>query len=481
MTSDRKLSLAVMGAFGVGQAAEGIKNIALNSFLLFYYQQVLGVSGLYTGLALAIALVFDGISDPLVGSLSDKVRTRWGRRHPFMLASALPLGLTFYAIFNPPTGLSEAGLFIWLTIFTISVRACLTLYYVPHMALGAEMAQDYRQRSTLFAFSGLFSATGGAVLAYFSYRYFFPTTELFNPGLLNPDGYFGLGLAAGVGAVASIILCVFGTSGEIRYLPTPADSPPFSFRKLVNELQELFRNKSFRALFSGILLATTSVAVEAVFTPYMSVHFWELTTEQIAVIPIVFLLGLLFSVPLTPIFTHFFDKKHTLIVATLLVVANMNVLTLLRLMDVSWFPGNDSEWILRLIVARYLMLGAIAPIIFSSINSMCADIADEHELETGERREGIIFSAKSLTNKVTSAIGVVTAGAILDFIAFPVSAELGSVDTDTVWWLGFIEGPATSVFTVAGVLFYVHYQIDKERHADIMAGLTKRKKYRADA
>ena len=96
-----------MAAFGVGQAAEGIKGTAFNTFLLFYYQQILGVSGLYTGLALAIALTFDAITDPVAGSLSDKVRTRWGRRHPFLLLSALPLGFAFFALFNPPGSLSQ--------------------------------------------------------------------------------------------------------------------------------------------------------------------------------------------------------------------------------------------------------------------------------------------------------------------------------------------------------------------------------------
>ena len=197
-----------MGAFGIGQAAEGIKGTAFNTFLLFFYQQVMGISGIYTGLALAIALVFDAVTDPVAGSLSDKLRTRWGRRHPFLLISALPLGLAFFALFNPPEDFSEFGLFVWLASFATLVRTCLTFYHVPHLALGAEMARDYNQRSTMFAFSTLGSALGGALLAFFSYRLFFPTTEAFDPGLLNPEGYFGFSLLAGTAAVASILICV---------------------------------------------------------------------------------------------------------------------------------------------------------------------------------------------------------------------------------------------------------------------------------
>jgi Na+/melibiose symporter-like transporter len=467
--------MPVMAAFGVGQAAEGIKGTAFNTFLLFYYQQILGVSGLYTGLALAIALVFDAVTDPVAGSLSDKVRTRWGRRHPFLLLSALPLGFAFFALFNPPGSLSELGLFTWLACFAVLIRGCLTFYHVPHLALGAEMATDYNQRSTLFAFSTLFSALGGAVLAFASYRLFFPTTEAFDPGLLNPAGYTGFSVLAGSAAVLSILICVAGTWREIPHLKPPPPSPPFSPRAVLRELRELFGNASFRALFAGMLLATTSLAVEAVFGPYMGVHFWGLSTEQLSLLPLVLVCGLVLSVPLTPVATKLFDKKRAVVFLAIATVINMNAMTVLRLLDVSWFPDNDSPWILRLMMLRYLIAATIAPIIFSSINSMFADIADEHELETGERREGIIYSSRSFTQKATGAIGVIIGGAIIDLIAFPAGARLGSVDADTIWWLGFAEGPGTSVFTIIGVLFYMRYRIDRDKHRQIIMQLQERK------
>ena len=471
--SARKLSLPVMGAFGVGQAAEGIKSAAFGTFLLFYYQQVLGVSGTFTGLALAIALIFDAVTDPIAGSFSDKVRTRWGRRHPFLVVSALPLGIAFYLLFNPPADLSEFGLFLWLACFATLIRGCLTFYHVPHLALGAEMAQDYNQRSTLFAFSTLFSAMGGSMLAFFSYRLFFPTTEAFDPGLLNVEGYLGFSLVAGTAAVLSILICVAGTWREIAHLKAPPPSPRFSPLNVLHELGDLYGNKSFRALFYGMLLATTSLAVEAVFGPYMGVHFWGLTTEKLSLLPLVLIFGLLLSVPLTPVVTRQFDKKRAVVFLAVLTVINMNVMTVLRLLDVSWFPDNDSPWILRLLMLRYLIAAIIGPIIFSSINSMFADIADEHELETGERREGIIYSARSFTQKATGAIGVIVGGAIIDLIAFPAGARLGTVDPDTIWWLGFCEGPATSIFTIIGVLFYMRYRIDRARHREILTALQR--------
>ena len=151
------------------------------------------------------------------------------------------------------------------------------------------MAHDYNQRSTLFAFSTLFGALGGALMAFFAYRLFFPTTETYDPGLLNPAGYAGFSMLAGGAAVISILICVFGTLREIPHLKAPPPSQRFTLLKVVRELGDLFRNTSFKALFVGMLLATTSLAVEGVFGPYMGIHFWGLTTEQLSLAPLVIL------------------------------------------------------------------------------------------------------------------------------------------------------------------------------------------------
>ena len=108
-----------MASFGFGQISEAVKNVGFNTFLLFYYNQVLGVSATGTSIALAIALVFDAFTDPLAGSLSDKFRSRWGRRHPFILFAAVPLAVTFYFLFHPPAGMSELGNILWLLVFAV--------------------------------------------------------------------------------------------------------------------------------------------------------------------------------------------------------------------------------------------------------------------------------------------------------------------------------------------------------------------------
>ena len=163
------LTFPTMVSFGTGQVSEAIKNAGFNVFLLFYYNQVIGISATATSIALAIALVFDAFTDPLAGSISDKHSGKWGRRHPFILFSAFPLAVSFFFLFNPPDSLNEFWLVIWLMVFAILVRASMTFYHVPHLALGAELAEDYDQRSTLYAFSTFFGYVGGVIFVPLSY------------------------------------------------------------------------------------------------------------------------------------------------------------------------------------------------------------------------------------------------------------------------------------------------------------------------
>ena len=463
-----------MLAFGAGQAAEGFKNQAFNVFLLFYYQQVIGVSGTLAGLALGVALAFDAVTDPAAGVVSDRFRSRWGRRHPFIFFSAFPLFLSFIGLFNPPDSLSEFGYFMWLTIFAVLVRASLTFYHVPHLALGADMTHDYNQRSTIFAFSTVFSVTAMALVTFIGYRYFFPTTELYSPGTLNPDGYSGFSIFFASGMFIAIMVCCFGTAREIPHLREVPESPALSLRGAFEDFAEVFRNRSYRLIFFGMLMSTFALAVEAVLSPFMGVHFWGLPTEKLALISIATFVGLWIGLPLAPVLTKILDKKYALVLPAIFVVINANAALCLRLLDVDWFPDNDSPWIFWIFFVRYLLQGICLPVIFASFNSMFADIADEVDLETGHRREGVIYAARSFSNKVTAAVGSMLGGVVIDLIAFPRGAVAGTVPDDTVWLLGLMEGPVTSVVSIAGVLFYLRYRIDRRRHAEIVSALAER-------
>src|SRR5262245_54123176 len=137
---------------GLGALPDTYKNFAFATFLLFFYNQVLGMPAVLASVAIAIALVLDAIADPIIGSYSDGLQTRFGRRHPLMYIAALPLGLCLFCVFMPPNGLSHTGQFVWLLVFSIGTRISMGFYLVPWNALFAEFSDDYAERSSIVTF-----------------------------------------------------------------------------------------------------------------------------------------------------------------------------------------------------------------------------------------------------------------------------------------------------------------------------------------
>ena len=131
---------------------------------MVFYNQVLGVDPWLCGVVFFVASVVDAVSDPLVGSWSDNFRSRWGRRHPFMLLSVTPLALAFYLMYAPPADLSELQYFWWFLGTMVMLRLGKTFYTIPYDALGAELTDDYHERTSVFGYNGVISMVAGAVL-----------------------------------------------------------------------------------------------------------------------------------------------------------------------------------------------------------------------------------------------------------------------------------------------------------------------------
>jgi Na+/melibiose symporter-like transporter len=180
------------------------------------------------------------------------------------------------------------------------------------------------------------------------------------------------------------------------------------------------------------------------------------------------------SIVMAPILTRKFDKRRILILLSSIIIVNTNIMICLRLFtDV--LPGNGTPELLYLLLTFVFIGGLCGPAVIVTLNSMFADIADEQELVTGERQEGIIFSARSFAFKAASALATVLGGIALDLISFPRGAAPGEVPDDTLFWLGMVAGPLTSVFGLINLCFYLGYRLSRERVAEIQVQLANRR------
>ena len=192
------------------------KEWAFNTLLLIYFSQVLGLSAALVGIVLAVAIAIDAISDPMVGSLSDNLKSRLGRRHPIIFFSIIPTTLSAFALFSPPPTLSSTELAVWLLGWTVAVRLSFSFYAVPWGALGAELSKDYGERTEVIAYRMMMGVYIGSIWIILMYNFVFPSSQE-EQGLLNSQHYpfFAIVLASGLFFWMS--LSSLGTLRKIKY------------------------------------------------------------------------------------------------------------------------------------------------------------------------------------------------------------------------------------------------------------------------
>ena len=467
----RRLPLRTKLAFSSGSLEEAVVGAASFATMLFY-NQVLGLSTSLCGVVFLIASVVDGISDPIVGAFSDQFRSRWGRRHPLMFLSAFPLAIAFYCLYQPPEGLSEAGLFAWFLLFMILVRTAKTFYTVPHAALGAELTEDYHERTSIFGYNAVVGMAGGVGFGVLLLLVIFPTTEGYSNGLLNESRYPLLAASGAVMIVASLLLCTFGTRDQIPYLHRiPARE--IRVRAYLGELRQLLGNRSYLSVCVSWLVLAASFGIITVVSTYTYIYVFEISTEQLTIQRFVTLPGILVAIPLAAWLTRLLDKKWTLIWSCSVSAVLVGLPYFLRMID--FFPANDSSWLLPALFAPLTLsyvAGALLPIV---IDSQLVDVADDHEYRTGHRSEGVVFSIRTFAMKATSGVGGLVGGFGLELIAFPKNAVVGEVAPEALNGLLFMSGPLFWVIIAVGVGFMGMYQLTESRHAEILTELRARR------
>jgi GPH family glycoside/pentoside/hexuronide:cation symporter len=474
VASAAKLPIVTKLAYGLGQAAEGMKNYAFELFLFFYFTQVLGLRGTQAGLALLIALLFDAVTDPLTGSWSDNLKHRFGRRHPFMYLSALPLAVTFYLLFTPPEGLGEWGLFAWLTFFSVLVRGSMTLYHVPHLALGAELSSDYHEKTSIVGYRVMFAVIGSITMVVVAFNFFFVKTDDLAHGQLNASAYPGFALTFAVLMLVTILVSALGTHNRIATLPKAPDNPkPLSLTRVYKELAEALRNPSFRYLFIGIVIFFVTRGVQKVLNLHMLTFFWGLDAAGVKNVQLAVVLCFAAGVPTWAFISKRIDKRPTLLIG-IIWFSVLNTLPPVAELLGLW-PSPESTWYvpcLQLFIGVAAFGGAGG---FVAAGSMMADIADEHELTTGVRQEGIFFGALAFAGKSSSGLGNGIAGLATDLIGFPARAVPGSVAPEVLDRLAFLYGPGIMTLTFIAVPIIWRYRLDNKRHAEILEELARRR------
>lgn len=448
--------------YSFGSIGVGIKNGLLGTWLLIYYNQVLGLDALLVSSAIAVALVVDAVSDPLIGVLSDRARTRWGRRHPFMYLAVIPFSLCYYLILQDPGEISDTALFLRLLILMICMRIAMTFYEVPRSALAPELTKDYDQRSKIAGMGMAFGWIGSAGMSAIHMAFFL------DDSFFSASGYQLLAFWGGLGIFVSTLVTTLGTHHLIPSLYVPP-ARTFNLREFFSEAKQTLSNRSWIVLFLAGCIYALLIGIDTGAGTYFNAYLWQWQPNEIASFPIGQAVTVIFFAFLGPFLAVGRSKKNVAVGIFLGTIILGPLPIALRLLEpvvgVSLFPANGTEalwWVLLLHACLYAALGSLG-LIF--VGSMAMEIVEEVEISTGRREEGLLGTVNSFVHKLVGAGGVFIAGAIVSWAGFDDSGATEEFLSGEVIYrfasvhvvLGFI----LPLFSTALILLY---DIDRQAH-----------------
>ncbi len=409
--------------YGIGNISPAIKGNFLGAPIFFYYNNVLGLEAWLVSLALAIALIIDGITDPLVGYLSDYTNSRWGRRHPYIYASILPGSLFYFLLITLNLSNTQLGIFIQLLVLITLLRVAWTLYQVPREALGAEISKDYNQRTQLHGLSSFFGWIGGAGIAYL-------TLVLLGDSYSNIDGYHELAIWGSLLILFSGLIFAIGTSRDIPSLEAPTRAKPKNIKSIIEEIKETLNHKSWLMLFFAGIVFSIYVGLTSGLGFYFNSFFWDWKPTDVKEFIIVDLFAALIISAFAGKLAQRFDKKRLAVNLFILSIAIGPLLLILRLADIWWgisiLPANGEKfgslwWIMLTHSFVQASVGVLAWIL---VGSMTADIVEDSQRQTGKRSEGLFFAGPHLAQKAVSGIGLMIKGVMLTAVGFVATNSL---------------------------------------------------------
>jgi Na+/melibiose symporter-like transporter len=458
--------------YGSGGVCQGVVGNA-HYFVLLYYSQVLGLDARLAGLALAIGVAFDAVTDPLVGYLSDNTKSRWGRRHPFLYASILPLALSYFLLWHPPPFLQgDTPMFVYLLLCLVALRGSETLFQVPAYAMCAEISSDYDERTRLFARYSTVSSVVGNGMSVLMYALWLVPSPEYADGIMNIEGYKEAGLIGTLAIAASVLLFTIGLHRFIprfsRFQPSDALGP----RQFFRQVAAVFRYSSMRVVAVSWMLSSVGGGIYAILWVYIYSYFWEFTSQQISLIVIPMALAGLLIPPLLSGLASGREKKRVAVLGLSAAIL-VNVFPIgMRLLEI--FPANGTV----LLFWMLLVLGVFETVFFLvfdvASSSMAVDITEQAELDTGRRSEGVITSAVTFASKCASALGTFLGGLTLSLIEFPTETAVGGVAPDVIFDLGLVYGPLILVIYLGSVYAISRYPISRIQHEETLARLEGR-------
>ena len=464
MAPKRSLPWTTKAGYGSAELGLVAVEVLVQVYLLKFYNVVVGLPSALAGLALSVAILWDAVTDPVMGGISDRTRTPWGKRRPYFVPGALAACVFFVALFHPPVFKSNTFAFFYLLIGFVSLNTSLTVVSVPHVSLAGEMAFDRDQRTALFGYRRLFATLGlvlGTVL---------PALILRSLG--GEETAENVARSRSTTALllcAPILLTAFWAFAATRGRDEPSHESGARFADIVRNLGRLFlsqkdvwTNKVFFPLLLSAIIAGAARTLNGSIALYYYQFRLELP-EDIVVLAVLlpFFLCLLASIPLWVWISRHKGKKWPAFWGVL-------GLALLTVFTYPFFPPGSIVGPVCIAIVGGFCAGSVV-----ILDSLIPDAIDYDELRTGRDREGLYFGVWKLGTKISRALGLAFAGVVLQIIGFDEGRM--TQDPEVGWRLALLFGPAVGVFFALAAIVFACFPLTDGTHRRIQRILERRR------
>jgi glycoside/pentoside/hexuronide:cation symporter, GPH family len=441
---DGRLSMGTRLGFGVGDFGANLIFQSTLIFLIFYFTDVFGIAAPIAGTIFLVAKAWDAVSDPVVGYLSDRTRTRWGKKRPYLLFGAVPLGIFFFLLFAsppmPPAFKPYYGMILFLLVCTFYA-----IVNVPYGALAASMTLDSHERSRLSGVRTFFALMGALVVA----GSLKPLVALF------PNQIIGFRMVAAIFGIVAVAV-TYVTFFSVREVIEEKDTEHY---KLADIRKTIFGNGPFLIVTLGTILHLAALGILAAMVNYF--FKYNMNRESFATVAFlcIFVPAAL-ALPLWVMVSKRLSKKAAF---------NMGMGLLAVSLCIVYFIRDFNP---VLIVVAFCLGGIGISTSFLSPWAMVPDTVEYGELKTGLRREGILYGTSFFGQKLASALAGFIAGQGLGIIGF----EANKVQSpETLEGIRALMIFAPIALIVAGIIVISFYPISEKMHEEIVGKIERKK------
>lgn len=453
--------------YGIGGLGYNSLSQTIGSFLMFFCTSIMGLSGTLVGIAIGLSSLWDGISDPLMGHISDRAKGGFfGKRLKFMLLAVFLIGICNTLLWSMPKS-SQLGMFLWLLICMLMLETANTLWSTPFSALALDMAPDYNEQSKIQSYKTIFNIIG-MILPSILVFFIMPSVSLgTNAAEASQSGFIKLAIINSVLVLTFGLITIFGSLRRVQThvsYTTPKPKQKHPIKNLMIGYFEIFKHKGFACIILGFSIAQISSSFLTSVGMHLFTYCYHFSTAQISVLLILLFVGAIISQPLWVALSKRIDKKGALISALSLILLGIG-LTLISFLFRTYVPIDFLYYyVMFTIFTCGIGIGAMQSLPIS----MYADLVTLEQYETGENKSGVYLGYYSFTYNLSNSISMLIIGMLLDAIKFNPAEPIQAMSVQN--GLGIIVFCGCSITLAAAILIFSRYKI---KRADVLKAQLK--------